>query len=177
MHLSLLWAGLASRPSPSITSAFIWQAAAHFPHPVHEPGSMRGMKWGGAIIPGASNSLTVLKAPQQHPQQEQAQLPMRELSEFIIQVTSPSFSAAALTSSTSFMLARRIRPCSASFGASGPITVHVSSILPHPSPTTCLDKRHWQTPIEKSSQRSSITSSLSEGRAIGSSRMTSPTGR
>ncbi|MHB8972856.1 MAG: hypothetical protein ACYC3X_17830 [Pirellulaceae bacterium] len=51
------------------------QAFAQRPQCVHALPSNLGMKWGGAIMPGALNSLTMRMALQQQPQQEHEACP------------------------------------------------------------------------------------------------------
>jgi len=134
------------------------------------------MKCGGAIIPGALNSLTTRIALQQHPQHEHdAWLPVDRT--FMIQVTRPCDSASRLISRRFCLEMRRMYPPSMAISAHLPIAVQTRSGLPHGWPLTCPEMRHWQLPTANVSNRSSTGWSLSEGRAAGWVPTARPTGR
>ena len=86
MHLAGRWASVFCRVSTVIAPS--GQAFAQAPQCVQADSSNRGMKCGGAIMPGALNSVIIRIPRQQQPQQEQDTCPLAELT-FMIQVTSP----------------------------------------------------------------------------------------
>src|SRR5450759_2760799 len=145
MQRSGMWTTLFESPSPITAIAFTGQTFSHFSHATHVWVVKRGMKWGGAMLPGMLNWVTALSAPQQQPQQEHDPLSRLLFPTLNIQVTMPCDSASALVSRTSFMLACRALPLLTSHLEMSPKAVQTSSFFPQLSPTSCLESLHWQT--------------------------------
>ena len=64
MHRSGMWTTLFVSPSPTTAIAFTGQTFSHFSQATHVSFVKRGMKWGGAMLPGqhGGKPVTVLTA-------------------------------------------------------------------------------------------------------------------